>query len=99
MKLKLLRFGKKKEETLQVEEPEEIVEPAPKPEKEPLIPPEELEKFVGKHVAIVGRKIVAASENAKRTWKMARRKYRASTIALRYVGNKNLLLKCKCLKK
>jgi hypothetical protein len=97
VKLRIPRFQKKKgeEEAPPVEEPKAVV----KPEKEPLVPTEELEKFVGKHVAIVGRKIVAASKNAKRTWKMARRKYRASTIALRYVGNKNLLLKCKCLKK
>lgn len=96
LKVKIPRFRRKKEK----EEPPPVEKPKPITKaEEPLVPPEQLEKLVGKHIAIVGRKIVATSKTAKRTWKMARKKYRASTIALRYVGNKNVLLKCRCSRK
>ncbi|RLG56612.1 MAG: hypothetical protein DRN83_03685 [Hadesarchaea archaeon] len=97
MRFKIQKFWRKeKKEVKKIEAPR----PEKKQEREfPDISPAELRRNVGKHVAIVDGKIVAAAKGAKQTLTKAKDKYPSKKITLRYVANEKLLLKCGCLRK
>jgi len=65
----------------------------------PGISATEQKKYIGKHVAIVGGKIVASADTAKRALAMAKRKHSGKDVDLRYIESERLLVKCKCLEK
>lgn len=90
---KHLRFlRRKKEEVVEIEKPEVEVK-----EEFPGISSAERIGHVGKHVAIVGGKIIASASDAEGVLKLAKRGHPSEEIVLRYVLNERLLLKCKCL--
>lgn len=92
--LRRILRSRKKEEVAEVEKPR--VEEAP--ERESLeIGAEELQENVGRHIAIVGGKIVSSAKTAKKAFAKAKREHSGEEIVIRYVASERLLLKCKCL--
>jgi hypothetical protein len=49
-------------------------------------------KYKGKHIAIVGNKIVASGKNAMTVWESARKLYPNRTPALAYIPKDDLLV-------
>jgi len=91
---RLLRLRRKEEKIEEKPEVEEKVEG-----EFPGISGAELDKNVGKHIAIVGGKIASSATTAGEALAMARHECSGEEIQLRYVASKQLLLKCKCLEK
>jgi len=64
----------------------------------PGISTAEQKKYIGKHVLIVGGRIVVSAGTAKRAFAIAKRKYYSNETELWCVGSEKLLIKCKCIK-
>lgn len=54
--------------------------------------PKALKKFRGKHIALIGEKVVAAGSSAKEVWERAKHKYPKSSPVLTYVPQKEALV-------
>ena len=55
--------------------------------------PKELEKFRGKHIALIGKKVVVSGDNAIKVLEMARNKFPAKNPILAFVPKEeNLIL-------
>jgi len=54
--------------------------------------PQELKKFEGKHVALLGNKVVASGESAKSVLEESRKKYPKKTPVLTFIPQKGLLI-------
>ncbi|GAI31014.1 unnamed protein product [marine sediment metagenome] len=54
--------------------------------------PKELEKFRGKHIALIGRKVVASGDNAIKVLKKARKKFPMKNPKLAFVPKEETLI-------
>lgn len=54
--------------------------------------PKALKKFRGKHVALIGKKVVAAGISAKEVWEKAKRKYPNKSPVLAFVPQRETLV-------
>ena len=54
--------------------------------------PEELKKFRGKHVAIIGKEVVASGESAKEVLEAAMSKYPSTMPVLTFIPKKDILV-------
>lgn len=54
--------------------------------------PEELKKYRGKHVAIIGNKVIASGYNAIKVYKKAKEKYPDKKPVLAYVPREDILI-------
>ena len=54
--------------------------------------PEEMEQFRGKHVAIVGRNIVASGDSAREVFEKARKEYPEKMPVLAFIPRKEALV-------
>lgn len=54
--------------------------------------PKEMEQFRGKHVAIIGKKIVASGDSAKEVFEKARKYYPEKIPVLAFIPRKEALI-------
>lgn len=54
--------------------------------------PKELEKFRGKHIALIGKKVVASGDNAIKVFEVARKKFPMKNPRLAFVPKEETLI-------
>ena len=54
--------------------------------------PKELEQFRGKHVAMIGRRVVASGDSAKEVFEKARKEYPEKMPVLAFIPRKEALV-------
>jgi len=54
--------------------------------------PKELEDFRGKHIAMIGRKVVASGDSAKEVFEKARKDYPEKMLVLAFIPRKEALV-------
>jgi len=54
--------------------------------------PKELEKFRGKHIALIGKRVVASGDNAIKVLEMARKKFPTKNPILAFVPREETLV-------
>lgn len=56
--------------------------------------PKALKKFRGKHIALIGRKVIASGTSAKEVWEKAKIKFPAKHPVLAFVPQNEALVLC-----